>query len=436
MTTLRITSGLAGGDVEIGGHKHACVPILAAAAVAATRVIVENVPAIEDPRVIVEILERCGARAEWRDDELELDTTDLRAPVIPPELSERIHGAMYLVPAYLGRLGTVRFDSFGGCRIGDADAGGERPISHVFDVLERFGARFGDGVGHATRLTGTTIDIREYSTTPDAWTGPFISGATKTALLAAATADGATTVRNPFAKGETWELLTFLRACGHAIDASLEHITVEPVAAPAPLVRHRMTSDLGEILTYLIIGLVLDVPVRVQGRQLEAAERGLGPELAILDAMGVEVTWTGDTVQAQAPHGLRAVDIEVTHDSIYSDHQPLFALLLLHADRPSTIVDRVWVNRYGYAHELAKLGADMAVDGNTLHINPSRLHAPTEPLIAGDVRAAAVLVLAALAATGSTTIQGVEHLDRGYGDLPGGLRRLGAYVEQVEPACP
>ncbi|HEU5160832.1 MAG TPA: hypothetical protein VFU43_27795 [Streptosporangiaceae bacterium] len=423
------------GTVRIAGFKHALVSVLAGAVAVGDRVRLANVPDVEDTRVLVEAIRRCGghARHDRGDGVLDLDLAGMTGAELPPELSGRVHGSLYLVPGLLARCGRVRAAGFGGCRIGAAAAGGERPLHHVAEVLERFGARVrldGDElVATADTLVGTDIDLREFMSDPVAMTGPLYSGATKTAILAAAGAEGRSVLRHPYPKPDVTELIASLAAAGLRADRGPDALTIHGTGRRRARYRHRLPADVLEALTFLTAALHVSGRLRLSG--VAAADlAGMAAERKVLEAMGVLLDWTpdGELTATATASPLRARDLVVASRGVFSDAQPFLTLLLTGADGPATVRDTVWESRFQYAAELVRLGADISVASGEARVHPRRPTRTGATLTARDVRGAAVLVLAALGVDGVTTIHGVEHLARGYDDLFGKLTAVGADI--------
>ena len=169
-------SALRQEKIALPGHKHSTVPIVAATLACARPVRLRNVPDLLDVRLLLDILVRGGAHATMHGDEVEIDTRGYREPTIPLGPARAIHGSLYLLPAVLGRLGTVSFPGAGGCPIGSAADRGLRPVHHVVQVLEAFGAhieeRPGSLVGFSAGLHAARIDIDRFSTRPGHRAGP------------------------------------------------------------------------------------------------------------------------------------------------------------------------------------------------------------------------------------------------------------------------
>lgn len=442
-TTVAVRGGRPlGGRVRISGFKHSLVSVLAAAVAVGGDVRLENVPDIEDTRVLCAILSRCGGRVSHDPSQATLDLRldGVHGGEIPPELSDRIHGSIYLVPALLARTGRAAAAGFGGCRIGDSGDAGRRPVHHVVEVLARFGAdaavRDEGLTATAHRLVGTTVDLRDFMSDRELMTGPLYSGATKTALIAAAAAHGTSAIRYPYPKPDVTELVAALRAAGIRVDGadgSAQYVVHGQGPHRADFTR-RLPADGLEVLTFLTCSVHLRSRLLLTGVTPDDL-RGIAAEIDFLRAMGIEPTWTehGD-LYAQRPDGpVRAHDAVVASRGIFSDAQPFLSLLLTGADAPATVRDTVWPDRFAYASELTALGADIAAtDSGSATIRPRTPSRGGLTVHATELRGAATLLLAALGIDGTTVIEGVDHLDRGYDDLIGKLIALGGDIAAVD----
>lgn len=432
---------LDGGTLRPAGYKHAAVPILCLGAVLDRRVCVDNVPDVEDLRVLRAMIGELDGHCEITGRRMHVGGRALRKTELPAALAGRIHGSLYLVPPLLGATGQVSFAETGGCRIGGGP-GGARPVAHILAVLERFGASFSvDGQRTTGRCRGyraCDIDIMEFSDRKDVMTGPYVSGATKAAVLAAVLVDeGTTRIRNPYFKSDVTELVAFLAHIGIGAFWEGKDIVIEGRArarsgSPDP---HCIAADVSEVMTHVAGAAYNGYAVRLEGVPCDRLRQGLAAELALLADMGIELTLGSDSIEVTPPAAVRSVDVEVISASIHSDHQPLIALLLTRGSRAATIRESVWRGRFQYAHGLRALGARMDMDDVQLTVHPSRLDRHDVEVHAQDVRAAAVLLLAALGTGGRTVIRGVEHLARGYEDLPGALVRLGADIRPHVPSA-
>lgn len=426
------------GSVRISGYKHATVPMLAAAALASGRVELTNVPDIEDRRVLCEIFAQLGAAVTFDKGRLTIDPNELRSALIPEALSSRVHGTLYLLPTLLGRFGSVEMGSVGGCVFGRRNPHGSRPIYHVTRMLERFGARFditSDSLSARLprgRYRSARVSILDYYDDRAARTGPLASGATKAALLAASVADGTSTIEHPLRTAEIMELIAFLRSAGAAIDDCGTQLTVQGRDELAGG-RHGVMSDPMEAFTYAACAVYTGGSIALEGLTAERLRPALAHETERLEQMGIEAAWSESTLHLSATDlPLRGVDLEILPvGSVHPDNQPLFSLLLLLADRPCSVVDRVWSSRFAYATELVRIGARVEVGDGELRTYPGRPMRTGQDIRGSDLRCACVLLVAALAIEGGTTLRGASHLRRGYDDIVGKLVGLGADIQVV-----
>jgi UDP-N-acetylglucosamine 1-carboxyvinyltransferase len=427
------------GQVPISGYKHA-LTVVVAAAVALSRVVsLRNVPMNTETRVLHRILLELGAGSELADGVWELDTRPIVAlRPIPGLLSRQVHGSVYLAPALLARFGEVSFPGAGGDRIGPAERDGERPIEQVGAVMERFGASVetrGDGLyASASSLRGCHLDLLEFSSDSEhqRLRGPRASSATKTALLLATAARGRTTLCHPVDRDATWELCDFLRACGAAVTQADDTWCVQGAARDGPVV-HRLISDSSEIITFIAGAAHVGGSLELTGITGDRTWRAIAGELQLLRKIGVPMTLGPTWLGVGRAERLEPTAIEIECNGISTDSHPLLALVLLGASGDSAITDHVWTNRFAYARLLEHMGARVRIEGSTIHLGPSRLRRPPQPLVPTDSRAAAVALLAGLGVDGTTTIQDRGHLDRSYDCLIDKLRAVGAQIEVGGP---
>lgn len=439
MRTLLVSpSRITEGSIEIAGFKHATTVIMAASVALKKDVVINNAPDILDTHIISEIINNLGGFSSYQERLLKINCSQLNNWYIPRKLAEKIHGAIYLIPVLLGRFKQVSFSSFGGCAIGE---NGGRPIQHMLDVLSHFGAHFSFNdekiVGRIKEFSPCTIDIMKFSDFTDDLTGPLVSGATKTAILASMfVTQGVTNILNPYLKPDVTELLDFLKLNGFYIHYNKNKIVIFPPNIPVDMHSDRcvtmtLLSDLSEVITYLTLSALSGKKIVLHCKNLDRVVKGLQAELNLFARIGICINYNASDIYAETPHPLKAIDVVVNSMGIYSDHQPFFALLLCHADGNSSMEERVWKNRFSYAHELNKIGTAIAVCDRSITINPARLHSVSQSLHAHDLRSAAVLLVAAIVRNGETTITGSEHLERGYTHLIANLSRLGARVQYL-----
>ncbi|MEU7935377.1 hypothetical protein [Micromonospora echinofusca] len=419
------------GTVRVRGYKHALVQVVAATVATRGRLVLENVPAVTEVDVLAELLDGLGGGIHVDGTTAVIDARDVDNPVIPPGPSARIHGSLYLVPAVLGALGEVDFATAGGDQIGPT-ADGARPVAQIREVLERFGAEFPDPGrlrGSWRRRRPAVIDVRDHSTGADRLLGPRVSGATKTAMLAGLCAPETTVIRNPVRKDAMLALMEHLVALGigeTCPDGSWA-VTGDGAGLSGT---YTLPPDIAETFTYLAASVHLSAPITVTGVPASFAAAFTAEE-AMLARMGVALRWRDGTVSATVDGPLAGTDVVAGHEDVNTDVHPFCTLLLTGTPGGGSITDEVWTHRFGYLDALRELGADCDVRGNTVRVRPGRPHRSGRRLRCDDTRATAVAVLAALGVAGRTEIDGEEHLDRGYSDLPAALRGLGAEVHRA-----
>ncbi|MFF4900631.1 MFS transporter [Streptomyces sp. NPDC001068] len=430
------------GSVRTSGFKHSLVTIAAAAATASAPVRIENCPDIVETTVLGEIFRATGSQAHYDapSETFTLDASTWDSAELPADLVGRIHGSLYLLPALISRNGAARLPASGGCVIGEGPRG--RPVEHLLDVVERFGATTrltADGSVELTakRLTPCTIDLLDYTRNKALMSGPCYSSAAKTALLMGAVTHGTTTLHHPYLKPDVTDMVTVLGELGADIEIAGPETWVIHGRGPESLSRPvalTLIPDLIEVVTWICAGVILaDEPLRITGPGIDRAARALAPEFDVLDRMGVRVDVATDEVTVHPlTKPLRPVDFTAASRGVFSDSQPFLALLAAYAEGPTYITEAVWEHRFGFVPELAELGMRTAVDDPVLRVDgPCPPHRAGNDLYATDLRAAAVLLLAALAVPGRTSLRNHHHLARGYRDLVADLVKLGADVRHT-----
>ncbi|WP_420038205.1 hypothetical protein ACN2WE_41525 (plasmid) [Streptomyces sp. cg28] len=424
------------GHVNVSGFKHVMVLAVAYAVGSRRRTVLTNVPDILETRTYLELLPQLGVHTSQAGSSLVLAPGDLpsaddatgSATVLPP-VAENIHGSLYLLPPLLARRGRIGFSAFGGCPIGSAQDRGARPWRHIVRVLEHFGARF-DATRRELTLPphgyrATELDLGLFADDQTLLTGAEYSGATKAAVLAAAFADGTTVLHRPYRKAELESLLRLLEQDGVHVRRTPDRIEITPrPERRQDLLTYDLPPDLLEVVTWTTIAAVTGGRVHLTNVTTETLRDGLGAEYALWRAAGLRFAEDSGGVIVGAPRDGRFAplpEIRVDPTTIYSDSQPLFTVLATQCPGPTHIVDGVWQGRYNHLDGLAALGADIRRTPQGILVGTSPLHAPADgtQVHATDLRCAAALLVAALAADGGPVhITGTHHLDRGYDHLP------------------
>ncbi|MGA2283190.1 MAG: UDP-N-acetylglucosamine 1-carboxyvinyltransferase [Candidatus Dormibacteria bacterium] len=418
MDLLRITGGgPLTGEVAISGSKNAALPVMAAALLTDQPMEVGNVPEIEDIGTMAAMLRHLGTDVErleagrWR-----LHAGRVRAAGVDAELTRRMRGSFLLLGALVGRTGEAEIAKPGGDDIG------MRRVEQHLEGLRLMGAEVTETatsfVARAQRLRGAHIYLDM----------PTVTG-TENLMMAAVLADGITVISNAAREPHVYDLARCLVGMGARISgAGSELIVVEGQSALLHGTCHQVTTDYIEAGTYMTAAAATGGDVLVEGMR----PSDLRSLINKLQAAGCTVVEGGDHVRVTGGR-LRGVDVTTwPHPGFATDLQPQFGALMTQAEGISIISEALYENRFRHVAELAKMGARVAVEGRSATITgPTRLHGAAVSV--PDIRSGAALVIAALCAEGTTELENVFHLDRGYESLEGKLRSLGAGVERVRP---
>ncbi|MBD1227868.1 hypothetical protein [Xenorhabdus griffiniae] len=436
MQQIEVTGGnQLSGRVHISGFKHAFPPLFSLALSAKQPSLIKNVPDIADIRILGEIGQLLGASILYEPEKrtMHIDPRGLSNPKIPEHLSTLIHGAWYLAPGILAHVGQVILGETGGCKIG-VGQGGERPIEQLCTVLQRFGAKV-ETIGNmiqatVSRFSSTQIDMADFAVVEKSTgklTGPLYSGATKAALLCAARAEGISEIINPYSKPDVAALVEAIKC--QQVDIAWEKDRIIIAGKPdADGFKTTLGPDLIEVMTYLTLSAYCNAPISITGVSQDAIETGLSAEIICLEKLGYQLQWEENTLTITQVSPASRLNIQVTSHGIFSDSQPFMALLLMASQLGGSITEQVWVKRFQYIEELEKMGAKIIRNARSVDIMPHIPRKSGRTVQAADLRGAAALVIAALKISGTTQISGINHLERGYPDLLGQLRILGAEI--------
>ena len=400
------------GSCRVQGSKNATLPILAASLALPRCSELKNVPGLRDVDAALEILEWLGCRTQREGGTLYIDSRGLSGSEVPRELMLKMRSSVIFMGALLARCGEARLSLPGGCQLG------KRPIDLHLMALRALGAQVeedGERIYCRSRgLRGAEIRF------------PFPSvGATENAMLAACAARGETRIFGGAREPEILALQDYLRALGAEVSgAGTDCIRVGGVRRTGPA-RFQIPSD-------RIAAATLACAVACAGGEAElknADPTHFSTVLHFLNQAGCDIITKQCAVTVRATHRLRAVGPVVTapYPGFPTDAQPVLMAALLRAEGVSSMTETIFENRYRQAEELNRLGARIEVRSRQALIHGmERLHAGR--LRATDLRGGASMVLAALGAEGETVVADTGHITRGYEDLDGNLRRLGAEV--------
>ena len=404
------------GRVPISGSKNAVLPILAACLLTEEECRLKNVPRIEDVSTMTRLLEAMGVQIRWLDpQQLQVNAQRLLRSEVLAAMANRMRASFLLMGPLLARRGEARVAKPGGDDIG------MRRVEQHLRGLRLMGARVeledGEYVARADRLRGATIHLDM----------PTVTG-TENLMMAAATADGITTIHNAAREPHVVDLAMFLGKMGariHGIGSDILQIEGVPELSGAT---HRVIPDNIEAGTYAFAIAATGGEAVLE--DVETAD--LRAMMLKLGEAGVEVEDQTHSLWVKGNSRLQPVDVTTwPHPGFPTDLQAPFVSLMTQAQGRCVVSEAVFENRFQHVPELRKLGADIYVEGRSAIVSgPSALHgaAVTVP----DIRSGAALVVAALCAEGTTALDNIYHLDRGYQELVGKLEGLGAHVTRVD----
>ena len=406
------------GEVEISGAKNAAVAIIPAALLVDGVCRIENMPHISDTDMLLTIISELGARVRFVNPAtVEIDSTRVSFHDAPFDLMRKIRASYYLIGAMLGRFGVSKTTMPGGCNFG------ERPIDQHIKGMEALGAEVSieHGFVYASardgRLHGSKVYLDKVSV-----------GATMNIILAAVLASGRTIIENAAKEPHIVDLANFLNSMGADVrGAGTDTIKVYGV--------DRLHGG-----TYAVI------PDQIEAGTYMAAAAATRGEVLIKNVIpkhlesicdklretGTIVQMYEDAVLVKGTGNLRRINIKtMPYPGFPTDMQPQMASLLCLANGTSVITEGIYDNRFKYANELRKMGANIRVDGKVCVIEGgTRLTGA--PVMACDLRAGAAMVIAGLCAEGRTVVEDIHYIERGYEDFVNKLRRLGADIRIVD----
>ncbi len=415
MDKLAIEGGIPlRGEIRVSGAKNAALPLLCAALLAEAPLRLANVPRLRDVRTMMELLAQMGVAVERDGDAVLLAAARIERPVAPYELVKTMRASILVLGPLLARAGEARVSLPGGCAIG------LRPVDQHIKGLAALGAEIGVEQGYITaraqRLRGARHAMDLVTVT-----------GTENLMMAAALADGTTVLGNCAREPEVVDLANCLNAMGARVSgAGTEVITIEGVERLGGAV-HRIMPDRIETGTYLAAAAATGGEVTLR----DADARLLGAVIGKLREAGAAIDAGADTIHLAMPRRPGAVDVDTApHPGFPTDMQAQLMALDALAEGTATITENIFENRFMHALELARLGADIATDGNTAIVRGvKRLQGAT--VMATDLRASASLVVAGLAAEGETVVERIYHLDRGYEAMEAKLGALGARIRRI-----
>ncbi len=405
------------GEVAVSGAKNAALPIMAATLLTAEPCIIRHVPNVSDVRFMGQILTWLGAQVRFENGTVHVQARKLKGQA-DYDLVRRMRGSICIMGPLLGRLHKARVSLPGGCVIG------ARPINLHLKGFEALGARIAIEGGYvdatARRLAGTAMFLGGRA-------GSTVLG-TANVMMAATLAEGVTVIESAACEPEVVDLANFLNGMGAQVSgAGSPTVTVTGVKELHG-VEHEVIPDRIEAATYALAAAATNGEVTLKG----ARSDHLRAVVDKLEETGVRLERRGADLVVRRNGRLKSVDVTtLPYAGFPTDVQAQMMALMTLAPGISIITERIFESRFMHVSELARLGADIEIEGPSAIVKGGRPLSGA-PVMASDLRASAALVVAGLAARGTTRVSRVYHIDRGYENFDGKLRHLGARIQRTE----
>src|SRR5436309_3346378 len=418
MDSLLIKGGFPlNGEVLISGAKNAVLPIMAATLLTAEPCVIRRVPNLSDVKFMGQILTWLGASVKFDGDSVRVHARKIQGTG-DYDLVRKMRGSICIMGPLLGRLKTATVSLPGGCVIG------ARPINLHLKGFEALGAKvvIESGYARATakRLVGSTMFLGGRA-------GSTVLG-TANVMMAAALAEGVTVIESAACEPEVVDLSKFLNAMGARITgAGGPTITITGVKELHGA-EHEVIPDRIEAATYALAAVATDGEVTLRRARADQMH-------AVFDKLtdaGAKIERNGPSITIRRKGRLKPVDITtLPYAGFPTDVQAQMLALMTVTPGISIITERIFESRFMHVSELARLGADIEIEGPSAIVKGGKPLSGA-PVMASDLRASAALVIAGLAARGTTQVNRVYHIDRGYENIDGKLRQLGARIQRIE----
>ncbi len=400
------------GEVVIDGAKNSALSIMAACLLSRELSILDNVPRLKDVYSMIEVIKVLGVKVEWLgESKLSIDPDDFNNYEAPYELVKTMRASFLVMGPLLARLKKAKISLPGGCAIG------ARPVDFHLKGFKTLGAEITTDQGYikaeVKKLAGNEI----YLDFPSL-------GATENIMMAASLAEGKTVIENAAKDPEVIELGNFLNKMGAKIEGLGNDIITVQGVKKLNGVQYEIIPDRIEGGTYMIAAAIAGGKVKIKN----VNPYYLKSCIVKLEEAGLEIKTKDNVAMVSSPNGIKSVDIKtMPFPGFPTDMQAQFMALMAVANGTSIITENVFENRFAHTGDLRRMGADIKIEGrNSIIKGVKKLSAA--PVMASDLRGGAALVLAALAAEGTTEISRIYHIDRGYVKLEEKLKKLGADI--------
>jgi len=403
------------GTVKISSAKNAVLPVIAASLLTESECIIEDAPELEDVKVMTEVLNALGAKARLEGNSIKISAGTIESPEAPYDLVRKMRASFLVMGPLLARKGLARISMPGGCAIGS------RPIDLHLKGFASLGAKIELGHGYVEakcdKLQGATV----YLDFPSV-------GATENIMMAAVLAEGQTTIGNAAKEPEIIDVANFLNSMGAKIrGAGTDVIKIEGVKELSGI-SYTVIPDRIETGTYLVAGAITGGNVLLEN----VVPEHLKPVIAKLIECGAQITEEHEGLRVIGGKRPIASDVKtMPYPGFPTDMQAQIMAYLSIARGTSMVIETVFENRFMHVEELKRMGAKIKIEGRSAVIEGVEKLSGA-PVKATDLRAGAALVLAGLAAEGTTQVMNTYHIDRGYVDIVGKLKKLGADIKKED----
>ena len=404
------------GAVNIHGAKNSVLPILAATVLCHGTSIIHNCPQLSDVSASVNILKHLGCKCFYKQGTITVDTTEIKCSRIPDSLMRKMRSSVIFLGAILARCGNAVISSPGGCELGP------RPIDLHISALKRLGATVSENHG--------LIELNA----PDGLVGADINlsfasvGATENIILAAVTARGTTVINNAAKEPEIVDLANFLNSCGARIfGAGTDTVTIYGVNQ-INCCCHKVIPDRIAAATYMAAAAITGGEILLK----DVIPSHLNAINSVFEEAGCTIKCDSNSLYIKAPCQLSRVSCvrTVVYPGFPTDAGPLILAILTKANGTSLFVENIFENRFRYIDELCRLGANVKTEGKIAVVEGVN-SLSAAPCKCTDLRGGAALVVAALAAKGTTVISDIYHIKRGYENITQRLSALGAEIKEI-----
>lgn len=404
------------GRVSISGSKNASLPIIAGTILSGKTTKLYHIPNIHDTQITLKILKMLGCKVKRNHGKIEINSKEMNKKEIPEDMMRQMRSTVIMAGAIIGRFKEATFSYPGGCEIG------ARPIDLHLNAFKKLGINIEEKGGFihckCDKIIGTEIDLDFPSV-----------GATENIILATVLSEGTTTITNAAMEPEIEDLIRFLNKMGAKIEGSGTNIIKITGVKYLREIGYKVMPDRIETGTYLCAAAMTGGKIEV----LNAEPEHITPIIHKLQECGCKIEIIEKRIKIEAPKKLKAIDIKtMPYPGFPTDMQSIFGSMLTISKGTSVIIENIFENRYKYISELQKMGAKTQIEGKMAVIKGVR-HLSGTKVESNDLRGGAALVLAGLAAKGTTTVGKIDYIQRGYENLEEKLQQLGAniYIKNI-----